>query len=65
MSSKIEEMIDELDDYISGCKFQPLSGNSKIIVEKDIFERSFKSQMKYADKINAKNLFISFIVFNC
>ncbi len=28
------------------------------IVEKDIFERSFKSQMKYADKINAKNLIV-------
>ena len=29
-----------------------------IIVEKDIFERSFKAQMKYADKINAKNLLV-------
>jgi len=28
------------------------------IVEKDIFERSFKAQMKYADKINAKNLIV-------
>ena len=29
-----------------------------IIVEKDIFERSFKAQMKYADKISAKNLLV-------
>lgn len=29
-----------------------------IIVEKDIFQRSFKAQMKYADKINAKNLIV-------
>ena len=29
-----------------------------IIVEKDIFERSFKAQMKYADKIKAKNLLV-------
>lgn len=29
-----------------------------IIVEKDIFERSFKAQMKYADKIGAKNLLV-------
>ncbi len=29
-----------------------------IIIEKDIFERSFKSQMKYADKIGAKNLLV-------
>ena len=28
------------------------------IVEKDIFERSFKAQMKYADKIKAKNLIV-------
>ena len=28
------------------------------IVEKDVFERSFKAQMKYADKINAKNLIV-------
>ena len=27
-------------------------------VEKDILERSFKAQMKYADKINAKNLLV-------
>ena len=28
------------------------------IIEKDIFERSFKAQMKYADKIKAKNLLV-------
>lgn len=28
------------------------------IIEKDIFERSFKAQMKYADKIGAKNLLV-------
>lgn len=27
-------------------------------IEKDIFERSFKAQMKYADKIGAKNLLV-------
>lgn len=32
--------------------------SDKYIVEKDIFERSFKSQMKYADKIGAKNLIV-------
>jgi histidyl-tRNA synthetase len=30
----------------------------KFIVEKDIFERSFKSQMKYADKVGAKYLLV-------
>ena len=27
-------------------------------IERDIFERSFKAQMKYADKIGAKNLLV-------
>ena len=34
MSSKIEQLIDEIEEYIDGCKFQALSGGSKIIVEK-------------------------------
>ena len=34
MSSKIEQIISEIEEYINGCKFQPLS-NSKIIVNKD------------------------------
>ncbi len=32
--SKIEEIIDEIEDYIDNCKFQPFS-NSKIIVNRD------------------------------
>lgn len=35
--SKIEEIIDEIEDYIDNCKFQPLS-NSKIIVNRDEFD---------------------------
>ncbi len=31
---------------------------SEVIVEKDICERSFNAQMKYANKINAKNLLV-------
>ena len=25
MSSRIEQLIDEIEDYIDGCKYQPLS----------------------------------------
>ena len=32
--------------------------DNNIYVERDLFERSFKSQMKYADKINAKFLLV-------
>ncbi len=31
---------------------------SGYIIEKDVFERSFKSQMKYANKLNCKNLIV-------
>jgi vacuolar-type H+-ATPase subunit H len=34
MSSKIEQIITEIEEYIDNCKFQPLS-TSKIIVNKD------------------------------
>ena len=34
MSSRIEQLIDEIEEYIDNCKYQPLS-NSKIIVNKD------------------------------
>jgi len=34
VKSKIIELIDELEDYIESCKYQPFS-NTKIIVEKD------------------------------
>lgn len=32
--SRIEQIISEIEEYIDGCKFQPLS-NSKIVVNKD------------------------------
>ena len=37
MSSRIEQIIEEIEDYIDTCKFQPLS-SSKIIVNKEELE---------------------------
>ncbi len=34
MSSRIEQLIDEIEDYIDGCKYQPLS-KTNIIVNKE------------------------------
>ena len=34
MSSRIEQLIDEIEEYIDNCKTQPFS-NSKIIVDKE------------------------------
>lgn len=33
MSSRIEQIIDEIDEYVESCKFQPLS-TTKIVVQK-------------------------------
>ena len=37
MSSRIEQIITEIEDYIDSCKFQPLS-NTKILVNKEEIE---------------------------
>lgn len=37
MSSRIEQVIEEMEEYIEGCKYQPLS-NTKIIVNKEEME---------------------------
>ena len=37
MSSKMEQIIEEIEEYIDGCKFQPLS-STEIIVNKEELE---------------------------
>ena len=37
MASRIEQIIEEIEEYIDGCKFQPLS-STKIIVNKEELE---------------------------
>ena len=62
MSSRIEQIIEELEEYIDSCKFQPLS-TSKIIVNKDadffkeIGDRFFKvkSLKEVVDSLIKKN----------
>lgn len=46
------------EENIKALELSEALRSKGIIIEKDIFERSFKSQMKYADKINAKNLLV-------
>lgn len=51
MSSKIEQIIDELDEYISDCKYQPFS-NSKIIVNKEELDEIITElRMRVPDEI--------------
>ena len=38
MNSRMEQIIGEIEEYIEGCKTQPLSNGSKIIVNKETIE---------------------------
>ena len=51
MSSRIEQIIDEIEEYIDSCKFQPLS-TSKIIVNKDQLDELLRElRMKTPEEI--------------
>ena len=51
MSSRIEQIIDEIDEFIDSCKFQPLSA-TKIIVNKEEIEELLRElRLKTPDEI--------------
>ena len=51
MSSRIEQIIEEIEEYIDSCKFQPLS-TTKIIVNKDQMDELLRElRMKTPDEI--------------
>ena len=59
MSSRIEQIIDEIEDYIDGCKFQGFS-NTKIIVNKDEIEELLRElRLKTPDEIKRYQKIIS------
>ena len=59
MSSKIEQIIDEIEDYIDSCHFQPLS-STKIVVNKEYIEELLAElKMKTPDEIKKYNKIIS------
>ena len=41
MASRIEQIIEEIEEYIDSCKFQPLS-TTKIVVNKEELEELCK-----------------------
>ena len=51
MSSRIEQIIDEIEEYIDSCKFYPLS-STKIVVNKDQIDELLRElRMKTPDEI--------------
>ena len=50
--SKIEQLISEIEDYIDHCKYQPLSNNTKIIVNKEELEELLvELRMRIPDEV--------------
>ena len=41
MSSRIEQIIEEIEEYVDSCKYQPLSSTTKIVVNKEETRRDF------------------------
>ncbi|MCI8280478.1 MAG: ATPase [Lachnospiraceae bacterium] len=59
MSSRIEQVIDEIEEYIEGCKYQSFS-NTKIIVNKEELEELLSElRMKTPDEIKRYQKIIS------
>lgn len=59
MTSKIEALIDEIEDYINSCKFQTLS-NTRIIVNKDQIDELLRElRMNTPDEIKRYQKMIS------
>ena len=59
MSSKIEQLIDEIEDYIASCKYKTLS-NTQIIVNKDEIDSLLRElKMKTPDEIKRYQKIIS------
>ena len=57
--SRIEQLIGEIEEYIDGCKFQPLS-NTKILVNKEELEELLvELRLRIPDEINQYQKIIS------
>lgn len=49
--SRIEQIISEIEEYIDGCKFQPLSSTKIVVVKEDIEELLAELRLKTPDEI--------------
>ena len=59
MSTKIEQIIEEIEEYIDNCKYQPLS-NTKIVVNKEELEELLAElRLKTPDEIKRYQKIIS------
>lgn len=59
MSSKIEQLIEEIEDYIDGCKYQPLSKINIIVNKEEIDELLRELRNKTPEEIERYRKIIS------
>ena len=59
MASRIEQIIEEIEEYVDNCKFQPLS-TTKIVVNKEELEELLRElRLKTPDEIKRYQKIIS------
>ena len=49
--SRIEQIISEIEEYIDGCKFQPLSNTKIVVVKEDLEDLLSVLRLKTPDEI--------------
>lgn len=60
MSSRMEQIIEEIEEYVAGCKVQPLSNGSKIIVNREELEELLSElRLKTPDEVKRYQKIIS------
>lgn len=59
MSSRIEQLIEEIEDYIDSCKFKPLSSTIIMVNKEEIEELLRELKMKTPDEIKRYQKIIS------
>lgn len=59
MSSRIEHLIDEIEIYIDGCKFQPLSSTKIVVIKEEIDDLLRELRMKTPDEIKRYQQMVS------
>ena len=63
MSSRIEQIIQEIEEYVDSCKFQPLS-TTKIVVNKEEIEELLRElRLKTPDEIKRYHMSVSLSFF--
>lgn len=59
MSSRIEQLIDEIEEYIDSCKYQPLSSTKIVVNKEEIDELLRELRLKTPDEIKRYQKIIS------